>query len=329
MNKPPLLEVKDLKTHFPINGGIFRHTVGHVHAVDGVSLSLAKGETLGLVGESGCGKSTVGRSILRLVEPTSGEVLLQGENILNLGRLAMRDRRKEIQMIFQDPYDSLNTRHTVGMILEEPFFIHNVLPKKERKNAVVELLRRVGLPESAQNKYPHEFSGGQRQRIGIARAICLRPSLVICDEPVSALDVSIQAQIMNLLMEIQSELGMAYLFIAHNLAAVRHISDRIAVMYLGCIVEEGGSKEITTRPRHPYTQALISAIPVADPAQRHRERVVLHGEVPSPANPPKGCRFHTRCPIAKDICKSVIPELKQIDPSDSKSKVACHFPQLS
>ena len=329
MNKPPLLEVKDLKTHFPINGGIFRHTVGYVHAVDGVSLSLAKGETLGLVGESGCGKSTVGRSILRLVEPTSGEVLLQGENILNLGRLAMRDRRKEIQMIFQDPYDSLNTRHTVGMILEEPFFIHNVLPKKERKNAVVELLRRVGLPESAQNKYPHEFSGGQRQRIGIARAICLRPSLVICDEPVSALDVSIQAQIMNLLMEIQSELGMAYLFIAHNLAAVRHISDRIAVMYLGCIVEEGGSKEITTRPRHPYTQALISAIPVADPAQRHRERVVLHGEVPSPANPPKGCRFHTRCPIAKDICKSVIPELKQIDPSDSKSKVACHFPQLS
>lgn len=329
MNKPPLLEVKDLKTHFPINGGIFRHTVGYVHAVDGVSLSLAKGETLGLVGESGCGKSTVGRSILRLVEPTSGEVLLQGENILNLGRLAMRDRRKEIQMIFQDPYDSLNTRHTVGMILEEPFFIHNVLPKKERKNAVVELLRRVGLPESAQNKYPHEFSGGQRQRIGIARAICLRPSLVICDEPVSALDVSIRAQIMNLLMEIQSELGMAYLFIAHNLAAVRHISDRIAVMYLGCIVEEGGSKEITTRPRHPYTQALISAIPVADPAQRHRERVVLHGEVPSPANPPKGCRFHTRCPIAKDICKSVIPELKQIDPSDSKSKVACHFPQLS
>ena len=329
MNKPPLLEVKDLKTHFPINGGIFRHTVGYVHAVDGVSLSLAKGETLGLVGESGCGKSTVGRSILRLVEPTSGEVLLQGENILNLGRLAMRDRRKEIQMIFQDPYDSLNTRHTVGMILEEPFFIHNVLPKKERKNAVVELLRRVGLPESAQNKYPHEFSGGQRQRIGIARAICLRPSLVICDEPVSALDVSIQAQIMNLLMEIQSELGMAYLFIAHNLAAVRHISDRIAVMYLGCIVEEGGSKEITSRPRHPYTQALISAIPVADPAQRHRERVVLHGEVPSPANPPKGCRFHTRCPIAKDICKSVIPELKQIDPSDSKSKVACHFPQLS
>jgi oligopeptide/dipeptide ABC transporter ATP-binding protein len=326
VNKPPLLEVKDLKTHFPISGGIFRRTVGHVHAVDGVSLSVKKGETLGLVGESGCGKSTVGRSILRLVEPTSGEVILQGENILSLGRLAMRERRKEIQMIFQDPYDSLNTRHTVGMILEEPFLIHNVLAKKERKNAVVELLRRVGLPESAQNKYPHEFSGGQRQRIGIARAICLRPSLVICDEPVSALDVSIQAQIMNLLMEIQSELGMAYLFIAHNLAAVRHISDRIAVMYLGCIVEEGGSKELTARPRHPYTQALISAIPVADPAERYRERVVLHGEVPSPANPPKGCRFHTRCPIAKDICKAVVPEIKQIDPTDLQSKVACHFP---
>jgi oligopeptide/dipeptide ABC transporter ATP-binding protein len=322
----PFLEVKDLRTHFPITGGILRRTVGYVHAVDGVSLSLDKGETLGLVGESGCGKSTVGRSILRLVEPTGGQVLLRGENILMLGRGDMRDRRKEIQMIFQDPYDSLNSRHTVGMILEEPFQIHNVLPKKERADAVIELLRRVGLPESARNKYPHEFSGGQRQRIGIARAICLRPGLVICDEPVSALDVSIQAQIMNLLMEIQSELGMAYLFIAHNLAAVRHISDRIAVMYLGGIVEEGGSKEITSRPRHPYTQALLSAIPVADPTFRHRERVVLHGEVPSPSNPPPGCRFHTRCPIAKGICKTVVPELRQIDADDLKSKVACHFP---
>ena len=321
-----LLEVKNLVTHFPITGGILRRTVGHVHAVDGVSLTIRKGETLGLVGESGCGKTSVGRSILRLVEPTGGEVLLNGENILALDRNGIRARRREIQMIFQDPYESLNARHTIGMILEEPFVIHKALSSSDRETAVVEILRRVGLPESARSKYPHEFSGGQRQRIGIARAVCLKPSLVVCDEPISALDVSIQAQIMNLLVEIQKEMGMAYLFIAHDLAAVRHISDRIAVMYLGCIVEEGRSEVLTSRPRHPYTKALLSAIPVADPAHRHRERIVLQGEVPSPANPPSGCRFHTRCPMAKDVCRTKTPELRAVDGSDASSKVACHFP---
>jgi oligopeptide/dipeptide ABC transporter ATP-binding protein len=321
-----LLEVRNLQTYFPITGGILQRTIGYVHAVDGVSLELKKGETLGLVGESGCGKSTVGRSILRLLEPTGGQVFLNGEDLLKMDRSSIREKRKELQMIFQDPYESLNSRHTVGMILREPFDIHNVLNPKDRHAAVVELLKRVGLPESAINKYPHEFSGGQRQRIGIARAISLRPSLIVCDEPVSALDVSIQAQIMNLLVDIQKELGMAYLFIAHDLAAVRHISDRIAVMYLGCIAEEGSSIELSARPRHPYTQALLSAVPVADPSQKHRDRIVLRGEVPSPANPPSGCRFHTRCPFAKDICKTTVPELKKIDSSDKNSKVACHFP---
>jgi peptide/nickel transport system ATP-binding protein len=268
----------------------------------------------------------VGRSILNLTPSISGQILFNGVDLRTISSSDMRRERQHIQMIFQDPYESLNSRHTIGMLLEEPFVIHNMLTPSERKEAVLELLKRVGLPESAKDKYPHEFSGGQRQRIGIARAIALRPSLIVCDEPISALDVSIQAQIMNLLIEIQAEMGMAFLFIAHDLAAVRHISDRIAVMYLGTIVEEGSAEHLSESPRHPYTKALLSAVPVADPNQKHRERIVLSGEVPSPTNPPTGCRFHTRCPYVKDICKQKIPELKSIKSEDPQSKVACHFP---
>ncbi|MCX6117666.1 MAG: dipeptide ABC transporter ATP-binding protein [Proteobacteria bacterium] len=321
-----VLEVEHLKTYFPILGGLFQRTIGHVRAVDDISLTIQKGETLGLVGESGCGKSTLGRSIIRLVEPSSGKVLLNGTNLLTTNGQELRNKRKDVQMIFQDPYESLNSRHTIGSILAEPFVIHNLLSPKERDDAVVELLRRVGLPENARLKYPHEFSGGQRQRIGIARAIALRPNLVICDEPISALDVSIQAQIMNLLIDIQNEMGMAYLFIAHDLAAVRHISDRIAVMYLGVIVEEGPSESISSNPQHPYTQALLSAVPVADPQFKKRERIVLKGDVPSPSNPPSGCRFHTRCPYVQDRCRVESPELKSRNEKIANSKVACHFP---
>ena len=304
----PLLTVKNLTMHFPVRGGVFRRQIARVHAVEDVSLSIPAGETVGLVGESGCGKTTVGRSILRLYEPTAGEITFDGRDLGKMGRAELRVLRRDMQMIFQDPFESLNSRHTIGNILEEPFVIHGIGSPAERKPAVVRLLDRVGIAAKAVTRYPHEFSGGQRQRIGIARAIALNPKLIICDEPVSALDVSIQAQILNLLLELQQEMQLTYLFIAHDLAVVKHISDRIAVMYLGRIVEYAEADELYANPVHPYTQALIAAIPVPDP-ERKRERAALAGEVPSPINPPSGCVFHTRCPHARDSCQMTVPGL--------------------
>ncbi|MCP4691779.1 MAG: ABC transporter ATP-binding protein [Desulfobacterales bacterium] len=302
------LTVKGLKMHFPVRGGVLRRRKGSVFAVDGVSFRIESGKTLGLVGESGCGKTTVGRCILKLYKPTSGEVLFEKKNVLKLSSDALRALRRNMQMIFQDPFESLNSRHTIGEILEEPFVIHGMGAREERAGEVIKLLGRVGLPESAVTRFPHEFSGGQRQRIGIARAIALKPRLIVCDEPVSALDVSIQSQILNLLLELQREMGLAYLFIAHDLAVVKHVADRIAVMYLGKIVEYTDADAIYTNPIHPYTRALISAIPVPDPAVKGR-RQILQGDVPSPINPPPGCVFHTRCPHVHPRCKTEIPEL--------------------
>ncbi len=293
----PLLQIKGLKKHFPIRAGVFKRQTGVVRAVDGIDLSLQAGQTLGLVGESGCGKTTVGRCIVRLYKPTAGSVEFQGEDLAALNGKELRKVRRDIQMIFQDPYESLNSRHTVGSLLEEPFAIHHIGTPGERRKKVAELLERVGLPQRATTRFPHEFSGGQRQRIGIARSIALNPKLIVCDEPVSALDVSIQAQVVNLLISLQKELGLAYLFIAHDLAVIKHISDWVAVMYLGKIVEYARADEIYRRPVHPYTRALIAAIPVADPAVKGA-RAVLTGEVPSPINPPSGCHFHPRCPFA-------------------------------
>ncbi len=320
-----VLEVEDLAVYFPVKSrGVFPRTIGQIKAVDGVSLQVGAAETLGLVGESGCGKSTTGRAILRLVPPTSGNVVINGIDVTGLSRREMRPVRQQAQMIFQDPYNALNPRQTIGSILSAPFRIQKVDPPGGVRQAVRELMDRVGLNPEHVNRYPYEFSGGQRQRIGIARAIALRPKLIICDEPVSALDVSIQAQILNLLQDLQSEFGVSYLFIAHDLAVVRQIAQRVAVMYLGHIVETAPRDELYSRPLHPYTHALLSAVPVPDPkVQTERQRIVLGGDLPSPLNPPPGCVFHTRCFVAQDRCRTEVPELRVMGPDHL---VACHFP---
>ncbi|WP_077617301.1 ABC transporter ATP-binding protein [Bacillus sinesaloumensis] len=320
----PILEVKNLTKHFPIKAGIFQRTVGHVKAVDGVSFFVNKGETLGIVGESGCGKSTAGRTLIRLYEPTGGDILFKGKNISKMSEGELRRSvRKDIQMIFQDPYASINPRKTLGSIISEPMITHHLYNRQERREKLSELLEMVGFNPSFINRYPHEFSGGQRQRIGIARALALNPDLIIADEAVSALDVSIQAQIINIMQDLQAELGLTYIFISHDLSVVRHISDRIAVMYLGKVMELAPKKDLFEEPLHPYTQALLSAIPVPrKKGVQARERIVLKGELPSPANPPQGCVFHTRCPAATDICRNAVPEFKEVKKDHF---VACHL----
>ena len=304
-----LLEVENLKMYFPFHGGIFRRRVGWVYAVDGVTLRIREGETLGLVGESGCGKTTLGRTIARLYKPTGGSVIFGGKDLSGLNKQRLREVRRDLQVIFQDPFESLNSRHTIGDILLEPFEIHKIGTPKERDDEILQLLNRVGLDEGVLTRFPHEFSGGQRQRIGIARAIALKPRMVICDEAVSALDVSIQSQILNLLLELQVEMNLTYLFIAHDLAVVKHISDYIAVMYLGKIVEWADADTLYQHPVHPYTHALLSAIPVPDPEIKKKKQI-LSGDVPSPVHPPPGCVFHTRCPYAKEYCRDKVPELE-------------------
>jgi oligopeptide/dipeptide ABC transporter ATP-binding protein len=316
-----LLEVENLVKHFPVTRGILmRHQIGTVKAVDGVSFSVDRGQTVALVGESGCGKSTTARAVLQLLEPTSGSVRFDGEELTEAKTERLRELRREMQIVFQDPYASLNPRMTVRNIITEPFKIHRM----DAGDRVAELLSLVGLAPEHENRYPHEFSGGQRQRVGIARAIALDPKLVVCDEPVSALDVSIQAQVLNLLEDIQDRLGLAYLFIAHDLSVVRHLADRVCVMYLGAIVEEAATDEVFESPSHPYTQALISAVPVADPRkERVRTPILLAGDVPSPIDPPSGCRFRTRCPRAQELCAQATPGIAQVGPDHF---VACHFP---
>ncbi|HET9649798.1 MAG TPA: dipeptide ABC transporter ATP-binding protein [Microlunatus sp.] len=327
MSAEVILRAENLVKYYPIRAGVFRRTVGHVKALDGVSFELYKGETLGIVGESGCGKSTLGRMLIRLEEPTAGTLTFDGVDVYSQRGDAMRRLRRDIQIVFQDPYTSLNPRMTVGDIVGEPFEIHpDVVPKGGRRRRVQELLEIVGLSPEHINRYPHQFSGGQRQRIGIARGIALNPKVIICDEPVSALDVSVQAQVVNLLEKLQDELGLAYVFIAHDLSVVRHISDRVGVMYLGKMVELGDEDQIYSRPTHPYTQALLSAVPVPDPTLRDsREQIVLVGDVPSPANPPTGCRFHTRCWKAQEICSVEEPLLQLRDDGQSQHASACHF----
>ena len=321
-----LLDVRDLRVYFPIKGGVLLRAKGENKAVDGVTIEIGHGETLGLVGESGCGKSTLGKAIVRLLEPTSGEIEFAGRKLTHLSAKAMKPIRRDLQMIFQDPAESLNSRHTVGSLISEAFEIHGVGDVEWRRTRVLELLEQVGLPASARDRYPFEFSGGQKQRIGIARAIALEPKLVVCDEPVSALDVSIQSQILNLLLDLQQSMGLSYLFIAHDLAVVKHISDRIAIMYLGQLMEMGGADKVYAHPKHPYTRALIAAIPEPDPARRGRAKVVLEGDVPSPIDPPSGCVFHTRCPHAETQCKTEKPQLRDVIASDGVShQVACHF----
>jgi len=323
--KEVLLEVKDLKKWFPISGGgIIAKTVGHVKAVDGISFSVRKGETLGLVGESGCGKTTAGKTLLRLIEPTAGQAIFEGKDIYSLNREELRKARREMQIIFQDPYSSLNPRMTVGEIIGEPLEIHGVARGAEKQKRVGQLLDVVGLASFHARRYPHEFSGGQRQRIGIARALALNPKLIVCDEPVSALDVSIQSQVINLLEDLQKEFNLTYIFIAHGLSVVKHVSDRVGVMYLGKMMEISPSAELYANPLHPYTEALMSAIPIPDPTVR-RERIVLEGDVPSPVNPPSGCRFHTRCRYATQLgnrCMTEEPQLEEIAPDHF---VACHL----
>lgn len=322
-NNDVLLKVQDLKMHFPIYRGIvFQSQVGAIHAVDGISFDVKRGETLGLVGESGCGKSTTGRAILQLYKPTGGHVFFKDKDLTTIKRDEMRGMRREMQMIFQDPYASLNPRMTVGEIVGEPLIVYNVASSKEIQERVSDLLNLVGLNPGFSNRYPHEFSGGQRQRIGIARALALNPSFIVCDEPISALDVSIQAQVVNLLEELQDKFNLTYLFIAHDLSMVRHISKRVAVMYLGVIVELAARDDLYLEPLHPYTQALLSAVPIPDPSvEVNRRRVILEGDVPSPVNPPSGCRFRTRCPIADKICAESRPEFREVKPGHF---VACH-----
>jgi oligopeptide/dipeptide ABC transporter ATP-binding protein len=329
MNGENLLEVTGLQKHFPITKGLFKRQIGAVRAVDGIDVSVRQGETLGLVGESGCGKSTAGRLFTRILEPSAGKIVFEGQDVTHLNAAKMRPLRRDVQMIFQDPYSSLNPRHTVGSIIAAPLQIQDIPTPNGLKKAVQELLELVGLSPEHYNRYPHEFSGGQRQRIGIARALALRPKLIIADEPVSALDVSIQAQVVNLLDDLQREFDLTYVFIAHDLSVVRHISDRVAVMYLGKIVEIADRDQLYKNPRHPYTVALMSAVPVPDPARRdsaQRERVLLTGDVPSPINPPSGCRFRTRCWKAQDICATEEPPLvARLDDPESH-QTACHFP---
>ncbi|WP_269432241.1 ABC transporter ATP-binding protein [Bacillus sp. FJAT-27245] len=317
-----LLEVKNLKQYFPIKGGIFGRTVNYVRAVDDISFTVQEGETVSIVGESGCGKSTTGRAILRLDNPYAGEVIFNGEDLLSLSKEEMRKKRQDLQIIFQDPYASLNPRQTVSQILEEALQIQNVVPPKERRQKIADLLQTVGIGMHQMDRYPHEFSGGQRQRIGIARALSVNPKLVICDEAVSALDVSIQAQVLNLLKDLQRKFQLTYLFISHDLGVVRHISDRIIVMYLGKIVEIADKKSLFENPQHPYTIALLSAIPSTNLEQK-RERIILKGDVPSPIDPPQGCRFHTRCPFAFDRCRTEEPKLYSVDGKSHSS--ACHL----
>jgi oligopeptide/dipeptide ABC transporter ATP-binding protein len=321
VDRTTILEVRDLKKHFPVKKGILRRTVGQVYAVDGISFTIGEGETLGLVGESGCGKSTAGRAILRLIEPTSGTVKMMGQDIAGLSKKELRPFRKQMQIVFQDPFSSLNPRMTAGDIVGEPLLVHGIANKRERATQVAALFDRVGLRPAQMANFPHQFSGGQRQRICIARALALGPKLIVGDEPVSALDVSIQAQVINLLQDLQRERKLSYLFISHNLAVVEHISHRIAVMYLGRIVEYATTKAIFTNGQHPYTEALLSAVPVPDPAIKRKKRI-LQGDVPSPVNPPSGCHFHTRCPYAVARCKVEVPLLREIAPGHH---VSCHL----
>jgi oligopeptide transport system ATP-binding protein len=321
--KDVLVEVKDLKKYFPVRGGLIKEKRQVLKAVDGVSFDIYRGETLGLVGESGCGKTTVGRTILKLYPPTDGRIIFDGDDITELNDRQMRSYRKRMQIIFQDPYASLNPRMTVGDIIAESIDIHKIAYGEERKAMIYDLLSKVGLSREHANRYPHEFSGGQRQRIGIARALAVNPDFIVCDEPISALDVSIQAQVVNLLEDLQDEMNLTYLFIAHDLSMVKHISDRVGVMYLGKIVEMAESSELYSKPLHPYTQALLSAIPVPDPdTMEQRERIILKGDVPTPINPPSGCRFRTRCPIAREICAEQEPEMKDYG---GGHMAACHF----
>jgi oligopeptide/dipeptide ABC transporter ATP-binding protein len=323
MSEPPspVLEVEGLTKHFPVRKGVLRRVVGHVHAVDGVSFTIGAGETLGLVGESGCGKTTVGRTILRLIEPTAGTIRIEGRDITRLSRSELRPFRRQMQIIFQDPFSSLNPRMRAGDIVGEPLKIHGIESKSERRQRVAQLFDRVGLRAAQMESFPHQFSGGQRQRIGVARALALNPKLIVGDEPVSALDVSIQAQVINLLMDLQRDLRLSYLFISHNLAVVEHISHRVAVMYLGRIVEYTDKTTLFTRPLHPYTEALLTAVPVPDPAIKRAKRVV-QGDVPSPLNPPPGCHFHTRCPYAVARCRVEAPALREVEPGHL---AACHL----
>lgn len=317
----PLLKVEGLKKYFPIRKGLLSRVSGHVKAVDDVSFYVNKGETLGIVGESGCGKSTTGRMLMRLLEPSEGKVFFDGKELTSISNDDMRKARREIQMVFQDPYASLNPRHTIEKILEEPLIVHGIGDSNERKKKVRDFLEIVGLSSYHAKRYPHQFSGGQRQRIGIARALMTNPKLIIADEPVSALDVSIQAQVLNLMQDLQKELNLTYIFIAHDLGVVRHISDRVGVMYLGKMVEVAVSEKLYDKPLHPYTQALLSAVPVPDP-NFVRDQILIKGDIPSPSNPPSGCTFHTRCPFKMDVCTKIVPKLVEVEPGHS---VACHL----